>query len=317
MNKSYSDEHLIRAACHKFDIEVASASLIRSNKNLIYDCGDKILRISPSNIRSKSEIETELDWLSFLGKNGLPVVELIQSNGKNYLEVIEGQGNYNTVVCFHKIIGERISKPYWNGDHFKRLGNLTGMLHRVSKQYEQKDYLTYQAWDTIYEFKCHQYLPVDERKLPQLHQKIAKQINQLPKTKENYGLIHYDIHHGNYLITQQNTELKLFDFEVACNSWYINDISTVLYYANHFPQSIENDAFENYFMSQFWEGYEQEHRIDEEEKAWIPKFLLYRDLMVYGFLCKTWDKKELAQHEIKYLEMIQASIKRRSKYEKN
>ena len=312
MDKKNDNENLKRA-CLKFNIEVEKTKLIRSNKNLIYDCGDKILRISPSNIRSKTEIEAEISWLIFLAENRLPVVTVIQSNSKKNFEIIANQNNYSTVVCFNKIIGEKISKSYWNNKHFKKLGKLTGILHRVGKQYKQKENLVYKDWNSIIEFESYKDLPQDERGLPQLHQKIVNQINQLPKTKENYGLIHYDIHHGNYLLTQQNSELRLFDFEMTCNSWFINDISTVLYYANHFPKQKETEEFETYFMNHFWEGYEQEHKINEDEKEWIPNFLLYRDIMIYGFLSKIWKTKELNKHEIRYLEMIQESIKNRRK----
>ena len=170
MDKKNDNENLKRA-CHKFNIEVEKAKLIRSNKNLIYDCGDKILRISPSNIRSKTEIEAEISWLIFLAENKLPVVNVIQPSSKNSFEVIGNQDNYNTVVCFNKIVGDRISKPYWNNKHFKRLGKLTGILHRVGKQYKQKEHLVYKEWNSIIEFESYKYLPQDKRELPQLHQK--------------------------------------------------------------------------------------------------------------------------------------------------
>ena len=313
VNRTYSNEKL-KEACFKFNIKSEEANLIRSNKNLIYDCGDKVLRISPSIIRSKSEVEAEINWLIFLIEKELPVVRLIPSNTKKYFEVIDGQDNYETVVCFEKIIGNKISKPYWNGEHFKKLGKLVGNLHRVGKQFKPKETLEYQDWDSIIEYKYHKYLPQDNRELPKLHQNLVKQINQISKTKENYGLVHYDIHHGNYLLNQEDGKLKLFDFEMTCNSWFINDISTVLYYANHFPKTNTGEEFETYFMSLFWEGYRQEYRIDKSEIEWIPKFLLFRDLMIYGFLSKIWNDKEMTKPELSYFEMIEHSIKvRRNK----
>lgn len=310
MSKKYSDE-ILKKACSQYKIKLEEAQLIRSNKNFIYDCGDKFLRISPSNIRSKSEIEAEISWLIYLKENQIAVVELIQSNSKNYFEIIDYQDNYSTAVCFKRIIGDKISKPHWNDKHFQRLGKLTGLLHRVGKKYVPKDNLKYEEWDTIHEFESYKYLPQDKRELPELHHKIVNQINQYPKSKENYGLIHYDIHHGNYMLNRQNSELILLDFEVSCKSWFINDISTVLYYANHFPKKIGNEEFESHFMSQFWKGYEQEHEIREEEKEWMPKFLLYRDLMVYGFISNIWKKKELNKTQIKYFDMIEKSINNR------
>lgn len=308
MNKNYRDE-MLKQACFKFNVGFEQATLIRSNKNLVYDCGDKILRISPSAIRSKSEIEVEINWLIFLLENKLPVVEPVRSGAENYIEVIDNPDAYATAVCFDKIVGERITKPYWNDRHFRNLGKLTGALHRFGKQYRQN--APCQEWDNINEFKCWKYLPEDERALPELHQKLVGLIRQLPGTKDNYGLIHYDIHHGNYLLTRDNTQLQLFDFEMTCQSWYINDVSTVLYYAHQFPKETGDDAFEAVFMKHFREGYEEEHHIDEDEYVWIPVFLLYRDLMVYGVLSGIWKEKVLTSQETAYLQMIQESIRNR------
>lgn len=314
MNKrtKKNDGHkALQAACLAYKIDFKTAKLIRNNQNLIYDCGDKILRLSPSAIRKEQDIEAEINWLIFLIENKLSVVKIVPSTaGHNYIK-IETADNYFTVVCFEKILGHKISKNNWNIAHFERLGKLTGQLHRVGNQYEEKDSSIYQYWDSIIEFDSYKYLPKDKRELPQLHHKIVAQINQLPKTKENFGLIHYDIHHGNYLLTQQNTELILFDFEMTCKSWFINDIATVLYYAHHFPKTNNQEDFEALFMKHFWKGYEQEYSIKVSEKRWIPQFLLYRDLMIFGFISKIWKGKKLTKHQIQYLEMIQASIKLR------
>ena len=117
----------------------------------------------------------------------------------------------------------------------------------------------------------------------------------------------------SYLMTNQKHNLVVFDFEMACKSWFINYISTVLYYANHFPKKISDNDFESNFMNHFWIGYEQEFSIDKFERKWINKFLLYRDLMVYGFVTNLWSESELLPNQLKYLDKIQNSIKIRRK----
>ncbi len=310
--KHYNKE-VLQQACFEFRINIGEAKLIRDNKNLVYDCGDRILRLSHSDFRKRIDIEAELDWLIFLNNNDLPVVEVIQTNSNSDLIQIGWAKDYFTIVCFDKIKGNKITKKDWNNKHFNRLGEITGRLHKIGNQYENKNGLRYKDWDKITEFGFYKYLPQDKRELIKLYQRLVSQIKELPKTDENYGLIHYDIHHGNYLLTEHDSKLVLFDFEMTCNSWFINDIATILYYANHFPNLMNEADFSTRFMENFWKGYEKENRIKEEEKKWISIFLLYRDLMVFGLLSKIWKDKKLAKNEKRYLEMVESSIERRRK----
>ncbi len=68
-------------------------------------------------------------------------------------------------------------------------------------------------------------------------------------------------------------------------------------------------------MNSFWEGYESITEIHEIEKLHIPNFLLYRDLMVYGYLNKVWDIDNLDKQQSNYLRKVEESIEeRRSKW---
>ncbi|MFT7589844.1 MAG: Ser/Thr protein kinase RdoA (MazF antagonist) [Limisphaerales bacterium] len=98
-------------------------------------------------------------------------------------------------------------------------------------------------WDEIPEHHHGNLLPEDNRQLFELYQKTISQINSQPKSDANYGLVHYDIHQGNYLLDEAN-HLILFDFEMTCKTWFINDIATVLYYACYYKNSAAIPNFE-------------------------------------------------------------------------
>ena len=63
--KNYYNEEILKESCRRFGINHSEAKLIRGNSNLIFDCGDKILRISHSEIRNYEDIEVEIDWIKF------------------------------------------------------------------------------------------------------------------------------------------------------------------------------------------------------------------------------------------------------------
>ncbi len=307
-SKEGIDNQDISEACKRYEIEVESAKLIRSNTNYIFDCGDKFLRLTPSEIRNEKAIKAELAWIEYLRKNDLRVVEVVNSrHGHNY-ELI-GLKNQVIAVCFQKIEGEKISKERWNAQHFRNLGELLGKMHKLSRKYRPGKGIIYNHWNEIDEHHIVDYLPKDDRQLSKLYDAVIAEITTYDRNKFNYGVIHYDVHHGNYFLS--GDDIVLFDFEITCKSWFASDIATVLYYTLHTKRGKEEEDFEDEFMKWFWQGYESITRIEEEEKSHIPCFLLYRDLMVYGYLHKVWNIDALNKQQEDYLSMVEESIKLR------
>lgn len=63
-----------------------SPRLIRSNTNLVYDCGDLILRLTPNSFRSAEEVERELHWLRFVASHTDDVVHLSEDEVRAVVE---------------------------------------------------------------------------------------------------------------------------------------------------------------------------------------------------------------------------------------
>ncbi|MEL6659653.1 MAG: phosphotransferase, partial [Bacteroidota bacterium] len=248
-------------------------------------------------------------WIAFLQSQQLPVVGLIPSVIKQDLEKI-GSDEHFTVVCFEKIEGEKVTASEWNEQHFQKLGQLVGKLHSTQKENSYDD-SSYKHWDEIVEFENYKRLAEIQPDYLDIHNILVEEFRSYDRSKENYGIIHYDIHHGNYLLVGEEKKLVLFDFEMASKSWYANDIACVVYYAKHFPPARDEDGFEDRFLNEFWKGYELENCLEEREKEKIPKFLLYRDLVVLAFLRKIWDFENISGNEKAYVAMIEQSITKR------
>lgn len=309
--KKHYNASILKEACSHYEINFKDAKLIRDFANLIFDCGNKILRLSHSCNRYKNEIEAELDWLLFLKEKDLPVVKILTSKQKKYLVQIGTDENHFTVVCFKKIVGKKVSDEDWNAQHFEKLGNLTGLLHREGQNYKEQPEIEYQHWNETVEFRLHNYLPQDERNLLALHNLLVDEFVSYPKSKVTYGLIHYDIHQGNYLLSGNEKQIILFDFEMTCKSWYINDVAAVLHYASYYPASLQIENFDAFFLENFWKGYERAYRLEKSEHLKIPKFVLYRDLMVYAVLHKLYPSQPVNSSFHHYLNSLSASIEKR------
>jgi len=312
-SKKYDQPQILQPACQAFGINYKEATLIRYFSNLVYDCGDVVLRLTHSKDNSETGIIAELTFMQFMLDKGLPVAKPILSSAGQWTKKVHLESGYLTAVCFEKIVGFKATKEVWNERHFEELGVLAGSLHKYSFDFQEQTNLTYESWDKIAKGQVLTNLPEDERNLADLHQKLVKEFHTFPITKTNYGLIHYDIHFGNYLFKDEDHQIILFDFEMLCYSWFINDISVILYYAFYLKGGKTEEKFQNYFLPHFWKGYESKFTITQNEKKKIPKFLLYRDLLVYSFLHKIWTGKELTEKEIQYKHKLDESISNRRK----
>ncbi len=309
--QEHYSEQVLKDACALYNITYKAAKLIRANSNLIFDAGDKILRLSHSEIRTHKDIEAELAFLRFLQIKNLAVVQIVPSQQNNLWELLGTPDNHFSVVCFEKIDGTKVEKDAWTEQHSYNLGVLTAQLHQAEQSFEVPPNIIYKKWDELPEYDLYQHLPKDERQLTELHHQLVEQFKAYSIHSKNYGLIHYDIHSGNYLIDAQTQKLVLFDFEMVCYGWYAMDVAMVVYYAILHLNPNNPEAFEKDFLNLFWKGYETIYQLEDKDKAPIPAFVLYRDLMLYGYFNRTWADPKQAENEKIFREQTAQSIERR------
>jgi len=141
-----------------------------------------------------------------------------------------------------------------------------------------------------------------------------KRFSSYEVNDENYGIVHYDIHQGNYFLRGENEELILFDFEMTCTSWYINDIAIILYYILISVEPKDHKALTQLFLESFFLGYRRERDIDESDKSKISSFLMYRDLLVYGYTFRMWKTEaDMNEGARDFRIKLESSIDRRMK----
>lgn len=300
---------ILQEACSLFGIDHEQSSLLSARSNLTYDCGNTILRITHPSERGSDEVIAELDWMQFLCGNGQPVAQIIPSYSGNMVEQMAVGEDAMSVICMEKIEGSKISDEGWDESHFKRLGYITGSMHALAKQYPAGH--LHKHWNETPKSKVLPLLPDDERKLGDLYMVLNQKMSQFPISTENYGITHYDLHHGNYLMANRDGRPVFFDFEMTCQNWFMNDVATVLYYALMHSKTRDEKDFAGRFMEHFWEGYNQANYLDESEQLWIPTFLLYRDLLVLGYLHRIWDVSVIEGNDKDFFDRVEASIEER------
>jgi len=251
-----------------------------------------ILRLTHSSHRSKDEALSELDWMRYLNNEGLSVPEVFPSENGLLAEEILAEDRSEFYGClFAKAPGAAVSvrSEKFNEELFEKWGETTGRMHHATKSYKpSKGIKARSSWDEDELLSVEKYYPSDERVLVENAKEVIAEISALPKNIDNYGIIHTDIHSGNFFY--DGKQIHVFDFDDASYHWFVSDIAIPLYYSiiYQIPASEEEarNRFGQLFIKAFIEGYQKANDLPEGWKEQVPLFLMLRDIVLYSVLHK-------------------------------
>lgn len=275
----------------------------------------KILRLTHSSHRNVGDIEAELDWMNFLYENGVNVPQPFESNQDNLVEEIQVEdGSYFYACVFSKASGRpvKINSPEFNPDLFYAWGKEMGKMHFVTKRYILKGNLKRrQNWDEEELLDLGKYIPSNETILVEKTQELIAEIRNLPSNKNNFGLIHTDMHSGNFFF--DGKEIHVFDFDDSAYNWFASDIAIPLYYSilygNNDKSKTEIRDFAKRFITAFMEGYQTENSLPEQWKEHLQYFLRLRDITLYSVLHKKIAPEDRDERLLASMEQMSNRIK--------
>ncbi|AFZ49110.1 putative homoserine kinase type II (protein kinase fold) [Dactylococcopsis salina PCC 8305] len=192
------------------------------------DTGFYIFRVSHHHWRSRSEIQFELEFLSFLRENKIPVASPLPTRtGELCLEIAAPEGvRYGTV--FEYAAG---SVPIGDLDctQSHQLGETLAKLHQISYDFSpvsERSMLTPEliidrSNQIIAPFLEHR--PWDLQTLFSIADQVKAELQNLPQTKPFWTVCWGDPHSGNTHFTENN-QLTLFDFDQCGYGWRAFDL---------------------------------------------------------------------------------------------
>ncbi|MGV3273139.1 phosphotransferase enzyme family protein [Bacillus sp. CIS52] len=277
---------------------------------IVKDNEPYILKITHTIRRTPEYILGEMEWLHHLTKGGLSAAKPIPSlNGRDVEEVPDGKGGAFLLRVYEKAPGHKVDESDWNGTLFYELGKYTGNMHRLTKSYRPSDpKYKRQEWDEEEQLKLRKYVPADQHLVFERADALMEELRKLPKNPESYGLVHADLHHGNF--NWDNGKITAFDFDDIGYNWFVNDISILLYNMLWYPVIPYEDkaAFTGEFMTHFMKGYREENDLDPAWLEKIPDFLRLRHMLIYGLLHQAFDLDSLGDEELEMLKGFRRDI---------
>ncbi|WP_216828168.1 phosphotransferase enzyme family protein [Alkalihalobacterium elongatum] len=315
--QQYFNDSILVQAASTYQITFSSLKELGSFENYVFEGenskGDKvILRLTHSSHRTKDQIESELNWLTYLHKHNAPVCVCLPSNNGNVVETIKAHDTAFYASLFEKAPGGpvKVHDISFNDKLITKWGETIGCFHRLTINYSRPNSIAKRP-DLVEEYdkQFAPFLP-KEQKLQEKVSEVLQAVKALPKTLERYGLIHSDVHSGNFFYNQLTNKIVVFDFDDCSYHHLISDIAIPVYYSSWLKHDnqLDRNNFSHEFLMHFLKGYQLERSLHLESLKHLPLFLKLRDCELYGVFHKKWDIANLNEKQQNLLDEIYERI---------
>ena len=312
---------IIREGFKKFVVEASSVKLLGDFENFIYEgirAGKKVIvRYTHSSHRTYDQIVSEIDWVCHLKREVLNVYEHYLSVNGNLLETITAEdGSQFFICCYEKLPGKRIT--WQDCEHspayIEKWGEVIGQMHKATKTYiKPNDFVKRPEWHEEDLLNLDIFQQHYTSSMLDYSKEVLKKVHALPKQENNYGLIHSDLHLGNFNV--HDNQLYVFDFDDSSYHFFASDLAIPLYYtllSRSLTEKEDNKEFAAFFIKHLLTGYARHNHLEEEDVQSIPLFLRLRDVSLYNVMHKKYDLNHLSEKEAHLLNVVKERIARKT-----
>jgi Ser/Thr protein kinase RdoA (MazF antagonist) len=245
-----------------------------------------ILRITYSPDRPRALIEAELDYVHFLGENGVPAARPVPSVHGSLVETVQAEGIAFHAAVFHKGKGMRVPDNgyrYRTGapieEYFNNWARLLGQMHALSQHYTPPQTAPRRPdWFALHQqrYAIDRCVPAQYPVLRQRLHALFNEVRSLPRSPRSYGLIHGDFNDGNFTVDYSNGNMTVFDFDDSCYFWFAYELAAAWEAGVGrvmFEALPRRQAFMQAYFEEVLAGYSQENHLPDEWLIRIPLFL--------------------------------------------
>jgi len=280
------DAHLLAMIGELYDLEGCEAARIQPHKggrNVVYACGDKMIRVAFLGDRGREDFLAEVEYVRYLAEHGASVANVIASRKGNLLEELTHDGHTFFVCLFERAKGKMLVENgyrYREGvplnEYFHNCGKVLGKMHQLSKEYtpihRRHDY-----FDTVNAGYIDELIPDSYSRLKKKLLQILKDLDGLDRGRASYGMIHNDYSNGNYHIDFDTGQITVYDFDDACFGWYMQELANLWLHGEGWIRGEcsahrRKQRMDEYFSTVI-AGYRSETEIDAAVLEQLPLFI--------------------------------------------
>ncbi len=293
MTEPFEKSVLTRAAVlYGFDAkEAVKLPSHEGGRNTVYRAGDRIMRISSLEDRTREDYLAETEYVHYLARGGASVADVYPSANGNLVEVIVRGNEKCAVSLFALARGDQIESHgyrYRDGapleEYFFNCGKTLGKMHALSVSYRPAHprFDFFGKYNEAYfdslipdELTC-PFLgtePIGRAVREKLHA-LLERLRALPRKAETRGMIHFDFSDGNYNIDYSDGTITVFDFDNCRVGPYLFDLANLWSHGVGWTawngNADERRKFMEHYMETVISGYRTEMTITDETLSSLP-----------------------------------------------
>lgn len=289
-----NEQKVLTDAADRYGIAPGSLKRLGSFESFVFEYSrngeEYILRVTPGDHRQPSQISGELEWINYLADNGVSVCRALPSVNGSLIEVValdtidSNPDAFYSVVSFARAPGRLATKDDVSDELFVNWGQTIGRMHALTKKFQPSDpSFTRHMWHEDEDLQADRHLPASQTRVLSKHTELMEYLHSLPTDINAFGLVHEDLHHGNFFV--ENGNLTVFDFDDCQHHWFAADLAMPLFYVMRSKVFSDRSVeFAYHFFSRLLEGYNRENSLDRFWFQQIPYFLKLRELILYIIL---------------------------------
>jgi Ser/Thr protein kinase RdoA (MazF antagonist) len=287
--------NLAHIALKQYGLENAHLQQINHSENLLFRVDAQArytLRVYHPDVGagyvtllSNQAIQSELTWMRSLRSIGLGVPEPVPTqNGQLLIEVSTPEVPDGRRCVLSKWVDGRFRDKSLTPSALEAVGEFIARMHNHAEAFTPPpDFFRYR-WDLEREFGSAAPLMTDRADIlspksrdffRSLSNVVNKSMSALGETRANFGLIHSDLHEGNYLF--HGKEVRAIDFAEFGWGYYLFDLAVPLYFLRDRPNFAD-------FRAAILRGYSRLRALPENVETHIDAFLVMRAVDLVNFI---------------------------------
>ena len=296
-------------ALEKYDLVIRDVTFLQHSENVTFKIstpGDPyLLRLHVPLTRGMGThgvdpqvIRSEMLWLESLRRNKLPVPRSVRNNlGEMVTRVNDANKRPVNCTVLEWLEGDLYTREMETEDSVAQIGSLVGRIHLHASRWRLPRGFQRPRRDAVYFVNVLESLQpaVDDGRIHYQDFKtlqtsilgLAEVIQTMRKSRNTQGLIHGDLHRGNFLNRQG--EIRLIDFSLCAFGHFTYDLGTCLSNVNPDLHSI------------FLINYDRLLPLPNNYDRLIEGFFIASYVVTFSFWMENPDAQEILVQRVPYI----------------